>query len=135
MGHKSDPQVHDYLRHREFGVRLPHFWPAIARPSCNAGPIQDRMVPGIRRIGVIDRARYSKQETFLQEQAGKIFTCYNTVDFCRDADFAVHPACGTIRVQPAAGIVFPVHRAYRIVVHRHGRNDEEGFLQEGEILN
>ena len=54
--------VFDYLT---FGVAAVH-------PACHAGSIQNRLVSGVRRLGVLDRARDSKPEAVLQEPTRQI---------------------------------------------------------------
>ena len=46
------------------------------------------MVPGIRLFGVIDCAGHKEPETVLHEQTVEISLDGDSVDGCRDADFA-----------------------------------------------
>jgi len=128
MGHQSNPQIHDYLRHGEFDIRFSHLRGAAACSSCNANAIQDWMVYRIRHLGVIDCARHSKQKAVLQEPAGEISAYYNIVNFCRNADNAIHTGRGDFRVQPAAHAFSSVHRTHCIVLHFHRGDHEDGVL-------
>ena len=93
------------------------------------------MVSGIRYLSIIDRARYSKQETFLQESTGKIFIHNNSIRCCRNVDSTFYSIFRNFWIQPVADGVPFTHRDHRIVLYYCRRNSKDDLLQECKILN
>ena len=82
VGHQIHPKVHDRLRNRQFSFRLFNVRRAdVARRDHD--PISNGLVCRVDLIGIVDRARGSKQASILQKPPEQISCAGNRGNHCR----------------------------------------------------
>src|ERR1039458_3982975 len=92
------------------------------------------MVRGICCFRVANCARYSKSKTILQEQTREVLVIGDSNCSSRDAHRTLHAICQSFWILPAAIDIPPDCWHNRSSLHRRGGTNQEGFLQDGEVL-